>query len=158
MLVEACAPDWRFVERFAADLESRLDEDTMLLTEKWQLRYWVRSCSEYVAWYTTAVVDFSVPLERFLDPPAVCFRPDRKDPLQQFKKYGLYFPSYDLIRSRPIPLPLGPYSRVREIDVVCVRLWSKAYQWLDRLTGNEECHGLSFVLDFGLPRKMWSVI
>lgn len=34
MLVSSCSPDWGHVERFATDLDLKLDEDTGLLTEK----------------------------------------------------------------------------------------------------------------------------
>jgi hypothetical protein len=34
VLVSSCSPDWGHVERFATDLDLKLDEDTGLLTEK----------------------------------------------------------------------------------------------------------------------------
>jgi len=34
MLVSSCSPDWGHVERFATDLDLKLDEDIGLLTEK----------------------------------------------------------------------------------------------------------------------------
>lgn len=34
MRVSSCSPDWGHVERFATDLDLKLDEDTGLLTEK----------------------------------------------------------------------------------------------------------------------------
>lgn len=43
MLLESCSPDWDFMQRLASDLNKKLDEDAVLLTEKLELRYWVRS-------------------------------------------------------------------------------------------------------------------
>jgi hypothetical protein len=34
VLVSSCSPDWGHVERFATDLDLKLDEDIGLLTEK----------------------------------------------------------------------------------------------------------------------------
>lgn len=34
MRVSSCSPDWGHVERFATDLDLKLDEDTGLLTKK----------------------------------------------------------------------------------------------------------------------------
>ena len=42
-------------------------------------------------WYEEACCDFTLPLEQLLDPPAVCLRPDWKDLLSKFNKYGLMF-------------------------------------------------------------------
>lgn len=43
MLLESCSPDWGFMQRLTEDLNQKLDEDAVLLTEKLELRYWVRS-------------------------------------------------------------------------------------------------------------------
>ena len=51
-------------------------------------------------WYSEMSVDYSIPLSTFLDPPAVCFRPDRKDPLSKFKKRGSNVP---VLRRNPHP-------------------------------------------------------
>lgn len=81
MLLESCSTDWAFVQRLVDDLNQQLDEDAVFLTEKLELQYWVRSCCEYVKWYARAETDFSITAEDLLDPPAVVFRPDRKDQL-----------------------------------------------------------------------------
>lgn len=76
--MSSCSPDWGHVERFATDLDLKLDEDIGLLTEKLFLGLkpvWLA----YFAWWYGARVFISIPpVESFLDPPAVCFRPDRK--------------------------------------------------------------------------------
>lgn len=69
-----------------------------------------------------------------LDPPAVCLRPDRKDQLSKFNKYGLMFRCYDLIRQRRCPLPLmgSPFKYRRlNVEVVQSRLWLRANSWLE---------------------------
>lgn len=130
-LIEACAPENSYLHRIADDIDQKLSEDTGLLVEKLMIRYWVLSCCEYYCWYAKPSVDYSITIEQLLDPPAVCFRPERKDPFSQFHKYGLMFRCYDLIRSRAAPLPLMESSVRSSIDVVYSRLWSRAYQWLD---------------------------
>lgn len=87
-----------------------------------------------MVWYWTALSDYSIPVERFLDPPAVCFRPDRKDQLSKFHKYGLMFRCYDLVRTRSAPKPLGASAVRVTFDVVSCRLWSRSTQWLDKLS------------------------
>lgn len=71
----------------------------LFLADKLQLKHWVLSCCEYVKGYYDMSVDYSVPLKTLLDLPAVCFRPDRKDLLSKFNKYGLMFRCYDAIRT-----------------------------------------------------------
>lgn len=84
MLLESCCPDWSYIELFADDLDRRISEDARVLTEKWALSLWVKSCCEYLKWYTEAKVNYDVDIEALLDPPAVVFRPDKKDQLQKF--------------------------------------------------------------------------
>lgn len=131
-LLEACAPEERYLQRVVVDLSDKLSEDAGFLTEKLMLRYWVLSCCEYYCWYAKASVDITIPLEQFLDPPAVCFRPERKDPNSKLNRVGLLFRCYDLVRSRPAPLPLMDGSRNLWVDIVYCRLWSRATQWLDK--------------------------
>ncbi|KAL5830464.1 hypothetical protein ACOSQ3_019932 [Xanthoceras sorbifolium] len=80
-IIRACAPEWSYVKRIAKDFESRITEDCASLTENWMFGHWVYSCVSYVKWYRVVQADYSLPLSTFLDPPAVCFRPDRKDQL-----------------------------------------------------------------------------
>lgn len=54
-----------------------------------------------------ARVDFSIPVESFLDPPAMCFRPDRKDLLSNFLIYGRMSRCHDLVRQKVSPIPFG---------------------------------------------------
>lgn len=129
MLVSSCSPDWGHVERFATDLDLKLDEDTGLLTEK----LFLGLKPAYCAWWYRARVDFSIPVESFLDPPAVCFRPDRKDQLSKFHKYGLMSRCYDLVRQKVSPIPFGEKAVRLTFDVVSSRIWSRSYQWLDKI-------------------------
>lgn len=129
MLVESCRPDWTFVEQFVTDLQSALDEDSAFLSERWMLKNWVISCLEYVVWFSESSVDYSVPIERFLDPPAVCFRPNQKDQLSKFSKYGRLFRCYDYVRSQPAPIPIELERVDHRVDYVHVRLWSRACDW-----------------------------
>lgn len=62
-LVSSCAPDWRWADRIAADLHSRLDDDAMFLTESLMLNNWVLSLVKYCSWWEVASVDFSLPVE-----------------------------------------------------------------------------------------------
>lgn len=72
MLLSSCSPDWGHAERFATDLDLKLNEDTGLLTEKLFLGL-KPVCLAYCAWWYRARVYFSIPVESFLDPLAVCF-------------------------------------------------------------------------------------
>lgn len=83
----------------ANDLQEKLDEDVLRLVESWELKHWLSSCCKYDEWYTLAKMDFSLPLSAFIDPPALCFRPDRKDLLHLFNKYGRLFRAYDCLRT-----------------------------------------------------------
>lgn len=70
MLVSSCSPDWGHVERFATDLDLKLDEDTGLLTEKLFLGLkpvWLISRGGTGRELTSQ----SPPVESFLDPPSV---------------------------------------------------------------------------------------
>lgn len=129
MLVSSCSPDWGHVERFATDLDLKLDEDTGLLTEK--LFLGPTACLAYCTWWYRARVDFSIPVESFLNPPAV--KPDRKDPFSKFHKYGLMCRCYDLVRQKVSPIPFGEKAVRLTFDVVSSRIWSRSYQWLDKI-------------------------
>lgn len=122
--------------RMASDLEKQLDEDTLLLTE--MLKHWLSSCVSYLEWYTRACVDFSITAFDLLDPPAVVFRPDRKDQLSKiFDNVGRMFRCYDLIRTQRPPLPIGGSGLSLHIDVVQCKLWLKSCQWLDKVIATE---------------------
>ena len=88
MLLDSCNPDWDFMQRMAEDLSHQLDDDTIFFTEHSLVYHWVHSALEYEKWYISAKIDFSVTALDLLDPPAFVFRPDRKDQLRLFFKYG----------------------------------------------------------------------
>lgn len=76
-LLEACAPDTGFIDRLADDIQDKMSEDAGFLIEKLMLQYLVLSCLEYSFWYSKALVYYSITIDQLLEPPAVCFRPDR---------------------------------------------------------------------------------
>lgn len=137
MLLESCAPDWRHAERIAADIDA-LDDDTGLLIERKLMVSWAYSMIKYLDWYQRARFDYSVPISSLLDPPAYVFKPQSKDPLLKFHKYGRLFKCYDLIRTRRAPLEIELTHRNLGIDIVqCVFLrrmdsWyrpSQSWRW-----------------------------
>lgn len=112
--MSSCSPDWGHVERFATDLDLKLDEDTGLLTEKLFLGLkpvWLISRGGTGRELTSQ----SPPVESFLDPPAVCFRPDRKDQFSKFHKYGLMFRCYDLVRQKVSPKGCGSSRDISDL-------------------------------------------
>lgn len=118
MLLESCRPDWDFATRLCSDLQSKLDEDTLLLLEQSMVRHWLEAMLEYEMWFVRACTDYSMTASDLLDPPTFVFRPDRKDQLHKFFKYGWMFRSYDLIRQREAPLPLLEFVVRSSVDVV----------------------------------------
>lgn len=56
MLLSSCSPDWGHAERFATDLDLKLNEDTGLLTENIFLGL-KPVCLAYCAWWYRARVD-----------------------------------------------------------------------------------------------------
>lgn len=66
---------------------------------------------------------YDVGVVKLLDPPAVVFRPGRKEQLHKFHKYGRMFKAYDLIRVRTVSLPTGDVGVHCLIDIVTLRLW-----------------------------------
>ena len=95
------------MSRICTDLQSRLDDDAQFLVERMMISHWVISLSRYCAWWNSASIDYSLPVEAFLDPPVACFNPERKDQLTKFDKYGLMFKCYDLIRQKAPPISIG---------------------------------------------------
>ena len=57
MQLESCSPEWSYVSRLVDDSDRQLVEDALLLPEKLELRYGVRSMSEYAAWWCRAETD-----------------------------------------------------------------------------------------------------
>ena len=92
----------------------------------WQKFSRVKAC--YCTWWYRARVDFSIPLESFSNPPAVCFRPDRKDQNEKFQRSSVLGP-------RP-PESLSDSFR-REGGQVDFRRpvisWYRSTQWLDKI-------------------------
>ena len=130
-LLESCRPDDKYLLSVRDDLERKLTEEGDFYVERVMLRYWVESLVRYVRWCEEACGDFTLPLEQLLDPPAVCLRPDRKDLLSKFHKYGLMLRCYDLIRQRRCPLPLMGSAVRLNVEVVQSRLWLRANFWLE---------------------------
>lgn len=130
MLLESCSPDWDFMVRLVEDLDPQLDEDTLLFTETILLKQWMEFCLEYMKWYSKAKIYFSITAIDLLDPPAVVFRPDRKDKFSTILKQ---FRCYDLIRTHRAPLPLTERGVSLHIDLVQCKLWLKPCQWLGKV-------------------------
>lgn len=133
-LLEELAPDWSFMQRFVEDLEQRVSEDNMFMVEHTTLKYWLDACHRYCVWYLSVSLWYSASVEDLLDPPAVCFRPDRKDQLHKFHKYGRLFRMYDYVRTTKPPIPLSVLGdRSFKSDIVYVKLWLRANCWFSLL-------------------------
>lgn len=86
LILGSCRPDDKYL--LSVRDERKLTEEGDFHVEKVMLWYWVESLVRYVRWYEEACCDFTLPLEKLLDPSAGCLRPDRKDLLSKFKKEG----------------------------------------------------------------------
>lgn len=69
MLLGSCRPDWDFATRLCSDLQSKLDEDTLLLLEQSMVRHWLEAMLEYEMWFVRACTDYSITASDLLDPP-----------------------------------------------------------------------------------------
>lgn len=126
MLVSSCSPDWGHVERFATDLDLKLDEDTGLLTEK--LFLGLKPVWLIARGGTGRELTSQSPLR-----VSLILRPAGSEQLSKFHKYGLMSRCYDLVRQKVSPIPFGEKAVRFTFDVVSSRIWSRSYQWLDKI-------------------------
>ncbi|EXB52400.1 hypothetical protein L484_012045 [Morus notabilis] len=56
-----------------------------------------------------------------------------RNQLSKFHKYGLMSRCYDLVRQKVSPIPFGEKAVRLTFDVVSSRIWSRSYQWLDKI-------------------------
>lgn len=54
MLLDACSPDWGFIERLCEDIQSKLDEGSLGIVEHTLLREWLVALLAYEEWFCRA--------------------------------------------------------------------------------------------------------